>query len=350
MVACMINWRNTLLRPASTISEAIRVLEASVDKIVLVVDDSDRLLGTITDGDIRRGLLNGRLMGDQITTVMNENPKVVFLGEDREIVRSKMENLSLRQMPLVDRNRVVHGLETLNHFSEPERRDNPVFIMAGGFGARLRPLTDNVPKPMLKVGGKPILEHIIERFIKARFHEFYISTHYKAEIVRSYFGDGARWGVKICYVHEDEPLGTAGALGLLPHSMIRLPILMINGDILTKVNYANLLDFHETHNGVATVCVKKYEFQVPYGVVDGSNYEVKQIIEKPVQRFFVNAGVYVLSPSLLEGKDGTSYLDMPCLLESIISVGNKVTMFPIHEDWSDIGRMDEFKRAQDNLA
>jgi dTDP-glucose pyrophosphorylase/CBS domain-containing protein len=349
MAAYMINWRNTLLRPASTISEAIRVLEKDDTKIVLVVDESDRLLGTITDGDIRRGLLNGCLLEDQIRTVMNENPKVVFLGDDREIIRNKMENLSVRQMPVVDSRRVVHGLETLKRFNDAERRDNPVFIMAGGFGTRLRPLTDNIPKPMLKVGGKPILERVIEGFVKARFHEFYISTHYRAEIVRDYFGDGGRWGIDIHYVHEDEPLGTAGALGLLPHSMMTLPIVMINGDILTRINYANLLDFHETHNGVATVCVKKYEFQVPYGVVDGSNHEVRRIVEKPVQRFFVNAGIYVLNPSLLRGKDGMDYLDMPSFLESIISDGRKVTMFPVHEYWLDIGRVEEFNRAQGDV-
>jgi len=349
MMAYTMNWKNILLGPDAPLSEAIRVLERDDTKIVLVVDESGRLLGTITDGDIRRGLLKTYSLEAEISKVMNGDPKVVSLGEERDVIRSRMENLGIRQMPIVDNERVVHGLETLKHLADTARRDNPVFIMAGGFGTRLRPLTESIPKPMLKVRGKPILERIIEGFVKAGFHEFYISTHYRAKMVRDYFGNGGRWGIDIRYVHEDEPLGTAGALGLLPESMTRLPIIMINGDILTNVNYGSLVNFHETHEGVATVCVKEYEFQVPYGVVDGSNHEVRRIVEKPVQRFFVNAGIYVLNPSLIEGTDGTSYLDMPNLLESIIADGRRVMMFPIHEYWLDIGRMDEFKRAQDEL-
>lgn len=342
----MLNWENILLSLTSTVSEAIEVLERDDPRIVLVVDDQRKLLGTITDGDIRRGLLKGCTLQSMLSEVMNNAPKVVYFGEDRAVIKRHMENLSVRQMPIVDSNMVVTGLETVRSLSEKTVFDNPVFIMAGGFGTRLKPLTDNVPKPMLKVGTKPILERIVESFVQAGFHEFYISTHYKAEMVKDYFGNGEQWGIDIHYVHEDEPLGTAGALGLLPDSITKLPIIMINGDILTNIDYRNLIEFHEELGGVATVCVKEYDIQVPYGVVDGDNHEVKRIVEKPVQRFFVNAGIYVLNPTLLEGKSGSSYMEMPSLLEELIQYGKKVTMFPIHEYWLDIGQMEEFERAQ----
>ena len=343
----MLKWKNVILGPNANISDAIQVLERDDPKIVMVVDDAGRLLGTITDGDIRRSLLKGFSLEAKISVAMNGNPKVVRLGEDRELIRSRMEKWGIRQIPILDEVGVVYGLETLKNLSVTARRDNPVFIMAGGFGTRLKPLTDTAPKPMLKVGGKPILEHIIEGFVEAGFHEFYISTHYKAKMIREYFGDGGSLGIDITYVHEDQPLGTAGSLGLLPESMTELPIVMINGDVLTRVNFSNLVDFHEANKGEATVCVKDYEIQVPYGVIEGSGIEVVGISEKPVKRFYINAGIYVLNPSLRKAMDGTSYIDMPDLLESIMPDKGKVIMFPIHEYWLDIGRMDEFERAQD---
>jgi NDP-sugar pyrophosphorylase family protein len=244
---------------------------------------------------------------------------------------------------------VVHGLETLKHLTEEIKHNNPVFIMAGGFGTRLRPLTDETPKPMLKVGAKPILERIIESFVKAGFHEFYISIHYKADMVRDYFGSGEKWGVDITYIREDEPLGTAGALKLLPDSMSDLPIILMNGDILTNVNYRNLLEFHEENASTATVCVKEYDIQVPYGVVEGNDYLVTEIVEKPVQRFLVNAGIYVLDQSILSQRNNTGYLEMPSLLDGLIKSDKKVTMFPIHEYWIDIGQMEEYERAQEEV-
>ena len=342
----MLNWKNVLLGPNSPLSVAILVLDREDSKIVLVVDDSGQLLGTITDGDIRRGLLNGVSLDDRISIVMNSDPKACYLGEDPLIIKSRMKSLGIRQMPILNKEGLVCGLETLKHFSDTVRRNNPVMIMAGGFGKRLRPLTDNVPKPMLKVGGKPILERIIERFVEAGLHEFYISTHYKAEIVRKYFGDGARWGVEIQYIHEDEPLGTAGALRLLPPSITKLPLIMINGDILTNINYANLIDFHEKHQGLASICVKEYEYQVPYGVIEWRDNKFGGIVEKPIRRFFVNAGIYVLDNSLLNARAGAGNQDMPSLLDSVVLSGGVVTTFPVHEYWMDIGHMEEFKRAQ----
>ena len=224
---------------------------------------------------------------------------------------------------------------------------NPVFLMAGGFGKRLHPMTNDTPKPLLKVGDKPILEMILKQFIDAGFHNFYISTHYKAEMIREYFGNGDKWNVSIQYIHEEKPLGTAGALGLLPKDLLELPILVMNGDLLTKVNYKHLLDFHIEQGGEATMCAREYDIQVPYGVVEVEEQRVKSIIEKPVHKFYINAGIYVLNSAKVKSIDGDSYLDMPNLLNKLVSDNDEnIGMFPIHEYWLDIGRMDEFQQAQ----
>jgi len=346
----MLDWQNVLITPEEPIAKAIEILDKESPKIVLVVDPEQKLLGTITDGDIRRTLLHGHGLQDDARLAMHANPKVVSPGESMQAIKEKMELYRLQQMPMVDSDGVVQGLETLRHLNKQRLYDNPVFIMAGGFGKRLRPLTDDTPKPMLKVGSKPILERIIERFIVAGFHDFYISTHYKAKMVRDYFGDGSKWDVRIQYVHEQTPLGTAGALGLLPDDITDLPIIMMNGDLLTEMNYENLVQFHQDQGGIATICVKEYDIQLPYGVVKGEAGRVKKIEEKPIQRFFVNAGIYVLNKTLLNEVKGTEYIDMPGLLENLVEQGQKISMFPVHEYWIDIGQMEEFERAQKEAA
>jgi NDP-sugar pyrophosphorylase family protein len=219
--------------------------------------------------------------------------------------------------------------------------------MAGGFGTRLRPLTDNCPKPMLKVGDKPILEILVRSFIKAGFVNFYISTHFMPEQIHEYFGNGSGLGVNIVYVHEDSPLGTGGALGLLPDDLPKnLPLIMINGDVLTTVDFKRLLTFHNENQADATMCVREYDYQVPYGVINGEGNKITSMVEKPIQRFFVNAGIYIVSPKVIQSVPANHKIDMPTLLEQHMQKTDNILMFPIHEYWLDIGRMDDFKRAQ----
>lgn len=346
----MDNWKNVLLAPSNTIKCAIGVLNKEKPRIVLVVNEFNYLIGTVTDGDIRRALIRNCAMDTLIAEVMNKNPRTGLIGEDNLVVIERMVKYSLLQMPIVDEEGVVQGLEMLRHHTEKKKYDNPVFIMAGGFGKRLRPLTENTPKPMLKVGTKPILETIFEKFIKCGFHKFYISTHYKAEMVHDYFGDGGKWGVSINYLNEDKPLGTAGSLGLLPSDLPNLPLLVMNGDLLTNIDFEELLQFHSEQGGIATVCVREYDFQVPYGVVNRDGYKVKSIVEKPVHNFFVNAGIYILDHTIINNINGGEYLDMPNLLEQCISEGEQVSMFPIHEYWLDIGRIEEYEKAQAEIS
>lgn len=338
------NWRGAILAPDATIKDAINVLNNEALRIVLICQNS-KLLGVVSDGDIRRSLLKNSDLNISVSTVMNTNPTIADVSCTRTELLSIMEAKGLLQVPLVKNGEVV-GLETLQHLLKPAKLDNPVFIMAGGFGTRLKPLTDECPKPLLKVGGKPILESIIERFIEFGFHNFYISTHYLPEKIREYFGDGSKWKISITYVHEENPLGTGGALGLLPESIPQLPLVMMNGDVLTKVNFKQLVDFHDSQNPDATVCVSEFEYQIPYGVVESTEHRLERIVEKPIHRVFINAGIYVISNKVIQSVKKNSKMDMPTLLDQIMQNNGFVATFPIHEYWLDIGQKNDFAKAQ----
>ena len=342
-------WRKAVVNSDITLEQAIQVLDKAALRIALIVGEDDKLLGTLTDGDVRRALLKHLPLHTPVTEVMNTQPKMAEQTWTESRVLAMLEQYELLQLPLVDSEGRVIGLANLHDILNKHRHDNPVFLMAGGFGTRLRPLTNNCPKPMLKVADKPILEQILLNFVEAGFHRFYISTHYMPEVIRDYFSDGEKWGVSIQYVHEEEPLGTGGALGLLPHDEIDQPIFMMNGDLLTSLNLHSFLEFRERQNGVATMCVREYEHQVPYGVITSEGTQIKSMVEKPVHRFFVNAGIYLLEPALVKSVSPGTRIDMPTLLEQEIDGGKTVDMFPIHEYWLDIGRMDDFQKAQDEF-
>jgi len=343
-------WQKAMIRPDYTIRETLSVIDHEAIRAAFVVDDERRLLGMVTDGDIRRGLLKGVGLDAPVSEVMNRKPTVCSSEESSpDRIRSLLESRRFLQVPVVE-DGVLVDVVTYDDLHVTHRKDNPVFIMAGGFGTRLRPLTDNCPKPMLKVGEKPILELIMDRFIHHGFHRFYLSTHYMADIIRDHFGDGSKWGVTVQYVHEDEPLGTGGALGLLPDDLGDLPLIVMNGDLLTKVDFARLLDYHCARGVAATMCVREYEHQVPFGVISIDGIMITEMVEKPVQRFFVNAGIYVLEPRLVQRVEAGNRIDMPTLLQSEIDQGGKVGTFPIHEYWLDIGRMDDFQRAQQDFS
>lgn len=337
------NWKNILVSPKATIQEVLKVIDSESLQFSLVVDMDNRLLGTVTDGDIRRALINGVPLSHPISEIMFTNPTVVECSTSKEKLLELMNAKQLNSIPILD-NGIVVGLETIHHITQKAKYDNPVFLMAGGFGTRLKPLTDNCPKPLLKVGDKPILETVLLSFIKAGFHQFYISTHYLPEMIREYFGNGNKWGVSINYVHEEQPLGTGGALGLLPKSLPKLPVIMMNGDVLTKVDLVALLAFHNDNNANATMCVREYEYQVPFGVIESEGFNIKSMVEKPTQRFHVNAGIYVVSRKIIEQVNNNEVVDMPTLLERHLT--DNVLMFPFHDYWLDIGRMDDFNRAQ----
>jgi dTDP-glucose pyrophosphorylase len=342
-------WRNTIVTIDASLEHAIEVLDKAALRIALIVDDEDKLQGTLTDGDVRRALLKQLPLNTPVREVMNPNPKTAGHQWANNRILTLMEQHELLQLPLADENGKVVGLANLHDLMNKHRHANPVFLMAGGFGKRLRPLTNDCPKPMLKVGDKPILEQILLNFVDAGFHRFYISTHYMPETIQDYFGNGEKWGVSIQYIHEEEPLGTGGALGLLPHEEIDLPLIMMNGDLLTSLNIHGFLEFHDNHTSVATMCVREYEYQVPYGVIASEGAQIKSMVEKPVYKYFINAGIYLLNPELVKRVERGIRIDMPALLQQQIEEGRPVNMFPLHEYWLDIGRMDDFQRAQNQL-
>jgi NDP-sugar pyrophosphorylase family protein len=255
-----------------------------------------------------------------------------------------MEQHDLLVVPIVNEANELIDVHVHRELIQPHTKNNLVFLMAGGFGKRLHPLTLNCPKPMLEIDGKPILERTVEKFLAAGFARFVVSIHYLPEMITSHFGNGSRWNANISYIEEKEPLGTAGALGLL-QSREDLPIILINGDVITDIDVPALLAFHEKSAATVTMCVREHDIQVPYGVVETDGDDVLDVVEKPTHKFFVNAGIYVLSPALLESVVPDVRLDMPDLIRRAIFRQQVVKMFPVHERWADIGRFDDFNHA-----
>lgn len=342
-------WYEALVRPDSTIEESLRVLDRVGLKLVLVVDSDKRLLGVATDGDFRRGILDGVPIDRPIIDIMNSEPMTLAAGSGRGAALQMMSDLSINVLPVVNVQGQVEGAETLQDLVAPPKCETPVFIMAGGLGVRLQPLTEECPKPMLKVGGKPVLEILIEHCINFGFGKFILSTHYLPEVIREYFGDGHKLGAEIQYVHEDIPLGTAGALRLLPED-VTTPVLMMNGDILTKVDFSELLAHHVERKADITVAVRNYSVRIPYGVVWGDEEGISEIVEKPLQSYLISTGIYALNPDVIKSIGDGERIDMPDLVRRIMEKGGRICKFPIHEYWMDIGQMPDFQKAQIDYA
>ena len=337
------DWTKTLVTANTTLHEVIRVIDAAALQIALVVDEQRRLLGTITDGDVRRALLRGATLEAWAEEVMNRTPTVAAPDLSDGAAERLMRRKSIRRIPVVDASKRVVGL-LLPPQETRQRLPNEVVLMAGGLGTRLGKLTEEVPKPLLRVGSKPILETILESFLAQGFYRFKLAVNYKAAMIEDYFGDGARWNAEIDYLHETKRLGTAGALSLLK-APPEEPFFVMNGDLLTKVNFAQMLRFHQQHRPLATMAVREYDLQVPFGVVELDGHSITSLLEKPVQRFFVNAGIYVLEAACLQHLAYNEYLDITDLFQTLLERRQATASFPIHEYWLDIGRVTEYEEA-----
>ncbi len=337
-------WTDALVKDTAPIRTAMEQIDQSGLQVAVVTDGKRQIEGVVTDGDIRRGILEGIDLDAPVRSVMNENPVTARPQEDRQSLIDRMQARRIYQIPLVDEDDRVVDIEVLDDLLKPEARPNPVVLMAGGLGTRLRPLTEDCPKPLLEVGDQPILETILEGFIAHGFHRFYVSVNYMSDMIEDYFGDGSEWDVDISYVHEEKRLGTAGPLSLLPERPDETMIVM-NGDLLTKLNFAHLLDFHHEHGAEATMCVRDHETQVPYGVIETDDQYMEGIEEKPTERYFVNAGIYVLEPETLEYVPENEFFDMPDLFEQLIEQGEDAAVFPVREYWQDVGREEDYRRV-----
>jgi len=341
----MANWKDVTISPETPLIEAIAKIDATGLQAALVLALDGSLSGIVTDGNIRRAILEGKGLDVPVSLIMNAQPTSVAASTPRDEMLALMRRKVFHHLPLVDETGRVVGLVTLDELIGAIEHPNWVVLMAGGLGSRLQPLTDERPKPMLMVNGKPILETIVESFAGQGFKRIFLSVNYKAEMIRNHFDTGKRWGVTIDYLQECTRRGTAGALSLLPETP-SAPLVVMNGDLLTRTNFQNLLQFHSSQNAIATMAVREHEFQVPYGVVKLDGAHIEAIEEKPVQRFFVNAGIYVLSPEALKHLPAETFFDMPTLFEHLIAAGKLTVAYPLREYWLDIGRLEEFERAQ----
>jgi len=337
-------WRQVILPIEATIQDAIRNLNESSLRIVIVVNDRGELEGTISDGDIRRGLLKALDFNSPIESIVHHNALVVPPALGRETVMQLMRINKIQQIPVVDESRHVVGLHLWDEISTPPARSNLMVIMAGGKGVRLRPFTENCPKPMVTVAGKPMLEHILERGKLEGFNHFVLAIHYLGHMIEDYFGNADRLGVRIDYLREQSPLGTAGALSLL-NPRPDAPFVVTNGDVLTDIRYGELLDFHMRHNASATMAVRLHEWQHPFGVVQTKGVEIVGFEEKPIARTHINAGVYVLEPDALSVLEDGAPCDMPTLFERLQAKMKRTVAYPMHEPWLDVGRPDDLSRA-----
>ena len=345
----MKNWKKAIVGPDETLRTTLKVINDEALKIALVVDENGTFMGTITDGDVRRGILRGIGLDDPILPLMNSNPLVVKNTDSKGLILDLMKSRQIQQIPVIDDAGRLVGVEIFDFLLEQHKKENIVILMAGGEGNRLRPLTHDCPKPLLKVGKRPIIETIIERFVQQGFYKFILTVKYKAEMLENYLGDGKTLGAQIQYVKERESLGTAGALGLISERMT-LPTFVMNGDLLTKIDFRELLSFHENSNVSGTMCVREMDFNVPFGIVNTEGNQFLGIEEKPSFRFMINAGIYVLSPQTFSLVPKDECLGMPDFFQILRKQKHELSVFPVMDYWMDIGRLHDFDQANREYA
>lgn len=344
----MKDWKDISVTRIEPIQRALEILNRSGAKIVLVTDEHQKLIGTITDGDIRRGLLKGIQINQSVDFVMNVKPLSLPENSSRSEIIHLMREKSILQIPLIDTSGKICEVITLDEYLRIEKKENEVLLLAGGLGSRLSSLTANCPKSMLKIGNKPILETIIETFRDQGYHNFCLCVNYLSNVIVDHFKDGSEIGVKIRYIKEEKRLGTAGPLSL--HEPINtLPIIVMNADLLTKINFNDLIKFHQSHSNDVTVCLRQYDVQIPFGVVSLENDRIKEIQEKPTKNYFVSSGIYVFKPEVLKYVPGDSFYDMPTFLEDLIKNNRKVGGYPFYDYWIDIGRIDDYEKAHNEF-
>lgn len=345
----MKDWEGVLIDPGTSLRDALQAIDGASSQMALVVDEKRRLLGTLSDGDVRRALLRGLVLTDAVALAMYREPTVAQANEGRYAILSRMRQLGLNQMPVVDEANVVVGLELISDFLNTPVRENWVVVMAGGLGSRLHELTSDTPKPMLKIGSRPLLETIVRNYAEQGFRRFYFAVNYRAEQIEAHFGDGESLGVEVRYLRERHRLGTAGALSLLGN-LPNIPLLVTNGDLLVHADFGEMLDQHERMGVYATMAVREYQYQIPYGVIrlDGSLIECVE--EKPVYRSLVSAGMYVLSPEAVRLVPENTFYDMPTLFSDLMAAGKNAATYQVTGYWVDIGRISDYERANRDYA
>jgi dTDP-glucose pyrophosphorylase/CBS domain-containing protein len=338
-----------IVRSGAGLKHALGVLDRCGIEIAIIVDQAERVVGIITDGDVRRSLLAGRTLEDRVEFAMNSDYVAVDPYVGRAEVLDLMRARRLEQVPIIGDGGELLGIHVLRELVGAVERENWAVIMAGGRGERLRPLTDAIPKPMLHVAGRPILERLILHLVGFGVRDVFLAVNYRADLIEEHFGDGGAFGCRIDYLRERVPLGTGGALSLLPRIPER-PVVVLNGDLVTQFDVAQMLSVHSEKSYKATVAVHRHVHTVPFGVVDVDGERVVALREKPTQSWQVNAGVYVLSPDLIARVPRDTDFALPSLIEDCLERGERVGVFNIEEDWIDVGQHQELRRARGEVS
>ncbi len=333
---------------SSTLREAVEVIQEHSAAICLVIDAQDRLVGSLSDGDVRRAFLSGGRLEDQVTMWARQNPASVPVGTDRSTVIDLMQALGVPQVPEVDSSGRVVRLHLLRDIVGGMKRTNTAVILAGGKGTRLKSVTGDLPKPMVRVAGRPILERLVFHLVGAGIDDVRLAVGFGADIVEQHFGDGERFGCGITYLREEQPLGTAGPLRGLLNALPDEPIIVMNGDLITSFSVSGLLSAHVSTGAAATIAVTDYRHEVPYGVLttEGDDGRVVALSEKPTWIGTVNAGVYAIEPRLILDIPKGRSVPMTELIECCLDRGDRVTAWPTVGEWHDVGRPDDLARAQ----
>jgi dTDP-glucose pyrophosphorylase/CBS domain-containing protein len=335
--------------PTDSLKHVIAVIDNNRRQFAVVVDENDRLMGVVADGDIRRAILRGATLDSPASSIMNSTPKTALTTDSSVRIFERMAEGDIRHLPLLDRDGVIMSVATMDDFVHPERTTTPIILMAGGKGQRLYPLTKDLPKPMLPVGETPILGIILERIRAQGFRDVRISVNYLADVIKDYVGDGSAFGLDVTYIYEDAPLGTAGAIATQA-GLITEPFIVMNSDLLTHVDLRDLVSFHQQNAAEATVGVREYVVEIPFGVVSVRDSLVTELTEKPLHRSLVSAGIYALNAEVLGTLTVGEYCDMPTLLTDVMTAGKNVAAFPIFESWLDVGRPEDLSRARDEAT
>lgn len=336
------------LGPVATIRDAVRRIDRGASQTALVVDDERRLLGVVTDGDVRRAILRDISLDSPVSEIMSATPKVMLAGTPNVEVLRHLQLHSLHQIPVVDDGNRVVALRTIDEFMRTDRLPNTIVIMAGGLGTRLKPITNDIPKPMVPIGGRPLLETTIMAMITQGFFRFRISINHLGNVIEDHFGDGSNWNADIQYLRETEALGTAGSLNLMTEQPDH-PMIVMNGDLLTSVDFAKMLAFHQAKSAAVTMGVRDHRVEIPYGVIECDGAFLTRILEKPSTDYLINAGVYVIEPWVINLVEEGRRFDMTDVCEAVIANGSPVGVYRIEEYWRDIGQITDLRIAQSEI-
>tara|TARA_B100000212_G_scaffold341090_1_gene323281 strand:+ start:4140 stop:5204 length:1065 start_codon:yes stop_codon:yes gene_type:complete len=345
----MSNWKESTIKINSSVKEALQLMNDTGNRLIFIYSGDFYLEGVLSDGDIRRAALKNINLEESVDKIMNNKPIAFSNDSKREEVLDYLLAKDILAAPIIDKANKIIEIIFLSHKEKFNLNNNSVFIMAGGFGTRLKPLTDECPKPMLKIGEKPMLENLILSFKRNGFSNFFVSTHFMPELIHDHFGDGSKLGVNINYLHEQEPLGTAGSLSLLLGKLPDSPMIVINADIVTNLDFNKLLSFHDENKASATMCVRDYEHQIPYGVINTNGIKANSLTEKPIKRYFINAGIYIINPDVIKKIEHDEIIDMPTLLERVIADDDNVLVYPIYDYWLDVGQHNDFEKAKRDI-